>query len=286
MSKLIKKVHGITGYFQVYQFPFNYLPYFDYAEKKRIWEKGGLLKGKTIFDHLTDKNIPYYVGDQDSEKIQVQKTHELIEEQSIEMAYLLLNKLDATMHAHGTKHPKVAQCLKEYEQTIRKLIQHAEKKYNEVEFFIFSDHGMHDVKESYDLQAQIKKTGLKFGTDYLAVYDSTMARFWYLKPNAEKTIIDCLNNIQQGRIIPDSELKTLGVYFPDAMYGKTIFLMNSHILIVPSFMGLKQIPGMHGYHPSDLDSAALILSNQPKCMQITRIEHIYDFLEPYAEEKS
>lgn len=37
LSKLVKKVCGIRGYFQLYNVPFHLLPLFSYAEWKRIW---------------------------------------------------------------------------------------------------------------------------------------------------------------------------------------------------------------------------------------------------------
>jgi hypothetical protein len=63
LSRLIKKVLGFTGYFQLYGVPFKILPLFNYAEKKRIWEPGGLLRGETIFDELARRGIPHYVHD-------------------------------------------------------------------------------------------------------------------------------------------------------------------------------------------------------------------------------
>lgn len=33
-SKIIKKINGYTGYFEIYSMPFERLPYYDYIEKK------------------------------------------------------------------------------------------------------------------------------------------------------------------------------------------------------------------------------------------------------------
>ncbi len=278
ISKMIKNTQGFTGYFQVYQIPFGVLPYFDYAEKKRIWTSGGLLRGKTIFDHLNVKGIPHYVGDQDSEDKQFTEVMNQIKNRSIQMAYLLFGKMDAAMHAHGTHDPKVRYLVEHYNRVVSTVIEEAKKVYSEVDFYVFSDHGMHNVTETIDLQKKITEIGLIYGKDYIAIYDSTMARFWYLNERAEKLIKECLGNVKEGRILSDRELEELGVFFPDAMYGQTIFLLNSNILIIPSFMGAKQIPGMHGYHPDDPDSSAMIISNREDIHSIDRIEQIYKFL--------
>jgi predicted AlkP superfamily pyrophosphatase or phosphodiesterase len=278
LSRFIKKIHGFTGYFQIYTVPFKYLPFFDYAEKKRIWDKEGLLKGTTIFDRLIEHQIPYYVGDQDSEQQQLDKVSKLLQSQSIDFAYLLLGKLDGLMHILGTRDPQVDQLIEKYDLEIRSLINIAEENYENVSWYIFSDHGMHNVQETFDLQAKIDSLGLTFGTDYAAMYDSTMARFWYLNEKARKAILDCLKEIDKGRILSDEELRQWGVFFPDHKYGETIFLMNPGVLIIPSFMGLKRIPGMHGYHPDEADSNAMICSNRPIPENVNRCDQIFSIM--------
>ena len=51
--------------------------------------------------------------------------------------------------------------------------------------------------------------------------------------------------------------------FPDAAFGELIFLVKEGILIVPSDMGERPIRAMHGYHPSEPQSYAALLTNQP-----------------------
>ena len=54
MSKWMKKICGFTGYFQLYAVPFKHLPLFNYPEQNRIWEPGGLPRGSSIFDRMTE----------------------------------------------------------------------------------------------------------------------------------------------------------------------------------------------------------------------------------------
>ena len=279
LSKLIKKVLGFTGYFQLYGVPFKFLPLFNYAEKKRIWEPGGLLRGETIFDELARRGIPHYVHDSAvSDEIKLARLTADIETQRIEFAYCSLGKLDALMHAVGTNDPKVTNLIRWYDEQIRKLIATAEEQYEEVAWYVFTDHGMHNVIEGYDLIADIKQTGLRWNKDYVAFYDSTMARFWFLNDNARQTIIARLNGHSKGRVLTGDELKREGVWFEDGMYGELIFLMNSGIQIVPSFMGVKQIKGLHGYHPQDADSASSICSNHELPAGLTKIHQIYHLM--------
>lgn len=276
LSRAIKKLHGFTGYFQIYNVPFSYLPYFDYAEKQRIFEPGGLRQGANIFDQLSRYKVPYYVDDSatpDEDKF-LEVKHAISREER-KFAYILLGKLDGHMHAKGPHDPGVTSLLDWYDKAIRSLFDVAERHYREVSLYVFSDHGMHQVDTTYDLQSDIARLGLRFGKDYAAVYDSTMARFWYLNDRARSRITDCLSQLDCGRIIPEEELIQLGTMFPNHMYGESIFLMNAPSLIAPSFMNRRYLPGMHGFHPSEADSYASISSTETLPDRLQGIEQIF-----------
>lgn len=280
LSKLIKKVQGFTGYFQLYGVPFKFLPLFNYAEKKRIWEPSGLLRGETIFDELARRGIPHYVHDSAvSDETKLARLTADIESQRIDFAYCSLGKLDALMHAVGTQDPKVTDLIHWYDRQVRRLIATAEEHYEEVAWYVFTDHGMHDVTEGYNLIADIEKTGLRWNKDYAAFYDSTMARFWFFNEPARQTISAALTEHPKGRILSADELKNEGVWFEDGMYGEFIFLLNPGIQMVPSFMGVKQIKGLHGYHPQEADSAASICSNRELPAGLTKIHQIYHLMQ-------
>ncbi len=276
ISKLIKKACGFTGYFQIYSVPFKDLPLFNYAEQKRIWEPNGLPKGKTIFDQMTERGIPYFVHDSEvGDDIRLERLTSDIQNQRIDFAYCSLGRLDALMHAVGNEDPKIEILMQEYDEKIRALLAAAEENYTEVSWYVFTDHGMHNVTESHDLIADIEALGLEWNQDYVAFYDSTMARFWFLNENARAPITKILKNHSKGRSLSIEELKKLGVGFEDSQYGELIFLMNPGVQIVPSFMGIKPLKGMHGYHPSDPDSFAAICSNKNIPAEITKIQHIH-----------
>ena len=138
----------------------------------------------------------------------------------------------------------------------------ARAHYEEVRLYVFSDHGMANCDELLDLKTKIDKLPFRVPADYAVVYDSTMARFWFFNDRARKQIIECLKQIPQGRIVPDAELQDLGTLFPDRHFGELIFLVREGVLIVPSHMGERPIRGMHGYHPDDPQSHAMLCTNQ------------------------
>lgn len=279
LSKWIKKRCGFTGYFQLYAVPFEHLHLFNYAEQKRIWEPGGLPHGKTIFDRLTEEGIPYYVHDSDvGDDIRCERLMADIQNQRIDFAYCSLGRLDALMHSVGNDHPDIGKLMEWYDDKIRALLDAAAENYHDVSWYVFTDHGMHNVTETYDLIADIEALGLEWNKDYIAFYDSTMARFWFLEDKARAPIANCLENHPKGRVLSDQELKEYGTYFDDHQYGEVIFLMNSGTQIVPSFMGAKACSGMHGFDPADPDSLASISSNHPIPDAITKIQHIHQLM--------
>jgi hypothetical protein len=281
LSKFVKKVCGITGYFQLYNVPFRYLPLFHYAEWKRIWEvqPQGLPEGTTIFDLMKAQGLSWYVHDsRKNDEGKIADLHAALKTGQPNLAYISLGKLDALMHAEGTQTPRVGELLQWYETQISTLVANAQAHYEEVELYVFTDHGMHDIHEGYDLQKDIAATGLKFNEDYVAFYDSTMGRFWPLTEAAGETLRTTLSAHAKGRLLPAEELKSLGVYYPNGQYGDLIFLMNSSIQIAPSFMGRKAIAGMHGFHPADPDSCAMICSNRQLPEDLRRIEQIFGLM--------
>jgi len=279
MSKWIKKRCGFTGYFQLYSVPFKHLPLFNYAEQKRIWEPGGLPRGKSIFDLLAERNIPCHVHDSSlSDEKRIERLMDDIQSQRIDFAYCSLGRLDALMHAEGNDSPNIAALLEWYDDRIRTALDAARENYNDVSWYVFTDHGMHNVTETYDLISDIESLGLEWNRDYVAFYDSTMARFWFLNDTAREIIVRMLSNHSRGRILSETELKTFGVYFETGQYGDLIFLMNSGIQIVPGFMGISPVKGMHGYHPTDPDSLAFISSSKSIPPAVTRIQHIHQLM--------
>lgn len=280
MSRILKGFYRYTGYFELYSVPFRYLPYFDYLEKRDYFVPGGILKTDTIFDYCVKKDIPYHCSNwRLSEEENLKIIKEKISDEEIRFAYLYLPKLDGVMHSYGTRHSEVQNKLHWLEQEIRQVIRLAEHHYDEVSFYLFSDHGMKDVTGSLDLIKLLEETDLVFGRDYVAMYDSTMARFWFLNEGSRVVIEMALSRLKEGYIVDDDELKEMHVFFPDRRFGELFFLMKPGLLINPSFMGLKVIPGMHGYHPSDKDSSAMLASNRKIPHEIRGITDIRKTME-------
>jgi len=262
ISRVVGRWKQFTGYFQLYAVPFKWLPLFDYSERHDLYQPGGIRGGQpTVFDHLRHANVPFHCSDwRASEEENLASLGTAVDEGQIRFAYLFLAHMDAVLHEHGTEAPQVADKIQWYDRQLRALLARARAQYDDVRLMVFSDHGMTDVSAHCNLIARIDALGLTFGTDYAAVYDSTMARFWFFNDAARTRIVEALGEEANGRIVTEEELERWGCDFPERTYGELYFLMNPGVLLHPSFMGRQAPAGMHGFAPEHEDSVAMFAS--------------------------
>src|SRR5262249_52409814 len=90
---------------------------------------------------------------------------------------------------------------------------------------------MNPVGGDHDLLGGIEGPELRRPGDFLAVFDSTMARFWFFNDTARQRITDCLVRLSYGRTLTTDELQRFGVHFADGRFGETIFLLNPGVLL-------------------------------------------------------
>ncbi len=247
-----------TGYFQLYNVPFDVLPLMDYTEKRDLYQPGGILGGQeTVFDRLRSRRVPYHLSDwRRPEPENLAALHDAVSKGDIALGWAFLGGLDGVLHLRGTRSPEVARKLAWYETKLRAVLDVARTRYDDVRLHVFSDHGMTDITATCDLMARVRATGLEFGRDYAAVFDSTMARFWFLKPGARERVVAAIGAEPRGRILTDDVLHAWDIDFPGRRYGELFWLADPGVLIVPSHMGLRPIPGMHGYDPTHSGSIA------------------------------
>ena len=185
-----------------------------------------------------------------------------VENQSISFAFLYTAAMDSLLHKETKTSCKIDEKISWYETKIKELIECVKNNYKDYTLHIMSDHGMTTLLGVIDLKKQIESLEYKLGKDYCAVYDSTMARFWFFNDLAETAIMDILSNTQNGKVLSKEEKIEYKIDFADNMYGKEIFLLDPGWQIEPCDMGVKALPAMHGYSPRDCDSDACFLSSR------------------------
>jgi len=280
LSKLVKFQLKFRGYFDLYNIPFQHISRFDFTEKKSPLRPGGMNRGTNISDFLETAGIAHHISDPTrSETENFDAMLADVQSGRIDFGFLYSAELDGLLHREGNQSPAISPKLRGYEARIRQLLDAARNQYEEVRLYVFSDHGMANCDTLLDLKARIEPLPLQFGQDYAAVYDSTMARFWFFNERARFLVAETLREVHLGRILPDAELERLHCLFPDRYFGELIFLLKEGVLIVPSDMGERPIRAMHGYHPEEKHSYASLLTNQPSIPAgVTAIPHIYDLM--------
>lgn len=277
LKELGRRVLGLGPLFEVCVRP-RLLPWFNWIEKRSIYAPGGV-NGGSIFDDLACAEIPHRVysyHDFTDEEILSRAAGDL-ERGETGFFFLYLSEMDRFLHGHCEADAALDRRLDWYAQRLRTVFERARAADPDAEFTLLSDHGMTPVCHTYNLVPEIERLGLTMPADYLAVYDSTMARFWFSTPAACCAVTECLERIACGRILADAELRDLGIFFPDRRYGELVFLLAPGWLIGGSdFNGHGWTPaGMHGYHPDDPYSDGVFLSSHEPATAIRSIVDVY-----------
>lgn len=262
ITRLSKRRLGFKGYFDLYNIPFRFIDRYDFTEKNSPLQPGGMNRGENIFDLLEENKVPCFVGNParpETENLRLLK--EALNGGEIEFGFVYWAGLDGLLHSVGNDSPEIPKRLDEYQEWIEEVYQVASEQYQQVDLYVFSDHGMANCDVHLDLAAKIESLPFEMGRDYMVVYDSTMARFWFSSPEARLEIEGLLGELKEGRILGSQELRELRAPIGDSRFGELFFLVNEGTLIVPSHMGERPIRAMHGYHPDEPQSYAALLTN-------------------------
>ncbi|MBR7180410.1 MAG: alkaline phosphatase family protein [Kiritimatiellae bacterium] len=263
LSKLVKRLYGFTGYFQLYGVPLERLPKLDYCEKTDIFAKGGLAPVKNLADTWEEQSRRYLISDwrlPEDENFRI--ATEAVRKGEVDRAFVYSAAFDALQHDNVGRDEMLRPKVEKYARSIRDLHQALVEAGRPFELTVFSDHGMTPLRGTIAAPAALEKTGLVWGEDYASAIDSTMARFWWLKDGAEEKVRAAFA-VFPGRWLTEDEMRYHGIWREDHKFGDAIFLADAGIQFAPSDMGVKPLNGMHGFDPADEDSAACCLSTVP-----------------------
>jgi Type I phosphodiesterase / nucleotide pyrophosphatase len=287
IKELGRRVLGMGPLFECCVSP-RFLHWFNYVEKKSIYGPGGVSGAPTIFDQLTEKGVAH----------RVYSYHHLTDAQILEQAqtdiragaasffFVYLCEMDMFLHMNCDAPEMIDKRLEWYDRGLRQVFRAAKEADPDATMTVLSDHGMAPVRHHFDLVKEVESLGFKMPGDYLAVYDSTMARFWFYNDRARVGIQNYLATTRCGRILGDDELRQLGVFFPDRRFGELIFLLHPGWLLSESdFNGKGWMPhGMHGYHPDDPYSDAIFLSSTEPPLSVRTIADAYTCMQSATQQ--
>jgi hypothetical protein len=278
IKELGRRVLGLGPLFECAVSP-RYLPWFNWTEKRNIYAPDGIRGGGSIFDLLAASGTPHrvYSYHDGSDAELLQRAARDLRDSDATFFFVYLSEFDGFLHAHRTSDDLVTERLAWYASELRTLFAEARAVDPEAGFAVTSDHGMAPVRTHVDLMSEVDTLGLEMPGDYLAVYDSTMARFWMFSERARTKLPARLARLPYGRSLAESELRELGIWFPDQRFGEHIFLLEPESIFARSdFNGADWRPtGMHGYHPDHPDSDAIFLSDRAPRMEPKTIADVY-----------
>lgn len=265
LSKWVAKWKGYTGYFQLYNVPFEKLRYFDYCEKTDIFAKDGMLPVRNLRDELEAAKVPYLMSNwRRTEAENLAEAGAAFAKGAVDFAFIYTADFDGFLHDNVCDEAAIGQTLKRYEHAIDGLLAALKAGGRPFQFTVISDHGMTAKTGVVDLMKAVDELGLAFGKDYAAFYDSTLVRLWYFNEAAKQTIRARLERPDcRGAFVTAEEKRGYGIDFPGDKFGQDIFLTEAGVQIEPCDLGRKAMAGMHGFSPEDKDSYAAILSTAP-----------------------
>ena len=284
VKTLARRMNNLSGYFQLYGIPLNYLPKLDVCEKLNIYTPGGIPGSTSIFDLLQKdgksyKTYCYHDGTDDELMASMEAD---LRAGAAKFYFLYLAELDHFLHLHADDRAAAAQVLKKYSDKITHLHEIATQTYDAADIHVFGDHGMAPTVATIDVQARLASLPIKAATDYLCLLDSTMARFWFFNPRARDLVIADLREVDGGRWLDADDLIKLHAFFPDAKYGEQIFLTEPGTVIAPSHMGARAPAGMHGFLPSAPHSRSAFVSSVDYGDSINQITEIFGVMKAHV----
>ncbi len=248
-------------------------------ERKNIYASGGISGATSIFDDLEQRGIPHriYTYHHATDGEIIEQAEQDLAANAASFYFVYLSEMDMFLHTHCTDQEKLDEKIGWYEKQVRRLYRRARQMDPEATLTILSDHGMTPVRHHQDLVKEVSLAGHRIRKDYLAVYDSTMARFWFFNDAARRDITAVLQKASGGRILSDDELKAFGVFFDDRRFGEVIFLLRPGWIFSKSdFHGPQWKPvGMHGYHPDDAYSDGIFLASRAPETEVRTIADVY-----------
>ena len=276
LSRLVKRLYGFTGYFQLYGVPIERLPKLDYCEKTDLFVRGGLSPVRNLADVWAEQGLEYHISNwRLPEEENFRRAADLFRKGAVDRAFVYSAAFDALQHDNVGRDDVLRPKVEKYADAIRALRRALVDGGRPFELTVFSDHGMTPWRGTADAPAALAAAGLVWGEDYASAIDSTMARFWWLKYDAEKRVRAAFADLP-GRWLTEVEMRYHGIWREDRKFGDAIFLADAGVQFCPSDMGVKPLNGMHGFDPADEDSYACWLSTEPVPERVRRVCDYFD----------
>jgi predicted AlkP superfamily pyrophosphatase or phosphodiesterase len=200
-------------------------------------------------------------------------------------AIVCIAETDHAGHLLGPLSEAYRAFLDSLDERLAQLIDQVEAKWPNIQIYIFSDHGMTVVKQSFDLWTYLEQHGFRLGHDYIAFINSTITSLWF-NHGYQKEIVDLLNRCEFGRVLTHEERIRYHLDFHDRKYGDEIFVVDEGVELIPNFISLAWKPnfGMHGFDPICSSTKAFLIGSERNPSQLKNVVDIYGILKRMGNE--
>ncbi len=257
-----------AAYLNTGRIPLDRLHYFDVPERHAPFDPA--VGYESVFSLLDRRGMPWYgafwplinrLPHATDEEILGAAMAELTP--GHRFAFVHLTALDGIGHAFGPSSDEVLQGIDRIDRQVERLVGHCHELYDHVDVVVFGDHGMVNVLQSIDLDARLHQAGLSHGSDYVAFYDSTMARFWCPTAYGQSRLAEVLRRQPGGRLLSAEDKVAWQIDSCDPRNGQLYFLADPGTVIIPNYFQAEgdTVRGMHGYAPEVADNQGVFILN-------------------------
>ncbi len=254
-----------SGYFGNYSVPMRNLNYFVQSNHyAKDLSPGCFAPLISIIDLVSEKKLTHFIvnATEDSPTQALKTLCHRVGNKSVDFAFIQIDEIDNLLHCSPHDFQIIDKKLRSYEKQIKKIIAAGRENSSNFNLTVLSGHGMAFAPQRINIKKKIDSLGMKYGHDYHAVYDPTMAFFWFKNNFFKSIILDKLHELRHCKVLSPKDKKDFGINFSDRRYGETIALVDSGFQISPNDVLSKPLAGMHGYDPNHQDSLGACLSTQ------------------------
>jgi len=261
--------------------PLRLLPYFDIDLECKVSFEQAIADIPNVYEfcneygykYLDLTNLRAFVGMKTFYPLFNNFFRSLESDKKYDLYILHIGDLDNLGHKYGPDSHYLKTTLLQIDGQIEKAYALLQKRSDDVNLIVVSDHGMRRVVGSINILKQLEKLRSKPIRDYLFFLDSVAARFWFKNEKSKKEITNMLSNLSHGHILSNDEKKMLHINFPHNKYGDLLFWADKGFVMTPSFFGKKEPKGMHGYLYDEKMDAIFIQHSQNNLVNDPLNEH-------------
>src|SRR5579863_5273585 len=139
LKEMGRHVLGLGKHFECCVSP-RFLPWFNWVEKRNIYDRGGISGASSIFDQLTERGVRYrvYSYNQWTDKEILERAWKDLERGEADFFFIYLSEMDQLLHDQWTEPEELEKRLSWYAGRLRQIFELGQKIDPDVRIAVFS----------------------------------------------------------------------------------------------------------------------------------------------------